>query len=370
MMILWLAVICYSLPLFLLIIIGRRILFSKLRTTSHSKKQALNLTELTVIVPLRNEEVNIKLLVSCIEQSTRLPYEIIFVDDHSTDNSYQYLNEFIKGRSSFKMIQLGAHHLGKKHAVRSGILEAKTEFVLMLDADVVFDTDFFENLSTLKKHDLIILPVKMFHKKWYQHFFIIDVYIANAVNEGISGLLRPVMASGANLVCHRGKFLSWDSQRNFDFLGGDDLHILKDFRNNNGVVAIEIDSKFSVLTEAPDTFKAFFSQRLRWSKNAMHVRDHLSSFLVMLQLFFTFSIFIFLCYFLVNSYVKEAVLLGSFKILFDLLLFYSFFKNKNQLLTLSLLPIYELVFPIYILILCFGVLFINPFWKNRKVQPS
>jgi cellulose synthase/poly-beta-1,6-N-acetylglucosamine synthase-like glycosyltransferase len=370
MMILWSAVICYSLPLFLLIIIGRRILFSKLRTTSHSKKQALNLTELTVIVPLRNEEVNIKRLVSCIEQSTRLPYEIIFVDDHSTDNSYQYLNEFIKGRSSFKMIQLGAHHLGKKHAVRSGILEAKTEFVLMLDADVVFDTDFFENLSTLKKHDLIILPVKMFHKKWYQHFFIIDVYIANAVNEGISGLLRPVMASGANLVCHREKFLSWDSQRNFDFLGGDDLHILKDFRNNNGVVAIEIDSKFSVLTEAPDTFKAFFSQRLRWSKNAMHVRDHLSSFLVMLQLFFTFSIFIFLCYFLVNSHVKEAVLLGSFKILFDLLLFYSFFKNKNQLLTLSLLPIYELVFPIYILILCFGVLFINPFWKNRKVQPS
>jgi glycosyltransferase involved in cell wall biosynthesis len=368
MMMLYLAIICYSLPLFVLIILGRILLFKKLKSNLCQNKQVLNLKDLTVIVPFRNEEMNLKRFFSCLEHSSMLPNQIIFVDDHSTDASCLYLNEFIKDRPAFKILKLETPLKGKKYAVRLGIREAKTECVLFLDADVLFDSKFFENLSALKKYDLIILPVKMFHKIWYQHFFILDVYIANAVNEGVSGLLRPVMASGANLLINREKFLSWDTQRNFDFLGGDDLHVLKDFRNNNGAVSIEMDAKFSVQTEAPRTIKAFFSQRLRWLKNAKQVRDDLSSLLIILQLILTFSIFILLFYFVWNAFFKEAILLGCFKIVFDVLLFYSFFKSKNQILTFIFLPIYELVFPVYILILSFGMLFIKPKWKNRNVQ--
>jgi biofilm PGA synthesis N-glycosyltransferase PgaC len=350
-----------------LITLGRYFLLSRIKEKEVSISQ-ISLHNLTVVVPFRNEEDNLKHFVSCIQNSTKHPIKFIFVDDHSEDDSFEYLNEVSKGHSEFVMLQLDKNKEGKKHAIRKGIYQCETEYVLTMDADVFFDIDFFENISTLQKHDLIILPVKMFHKKWYQHFFILDLYIANAANEGISGFFRPVMASGANLLINREKFLIWDSQRNFDFLGGDDLNILKDFRINNGDIQIEIDGKYSVKTEAPKTIKAYFSQRLRWTRNAMQVRDDLSSFLVLIQLFLTFSMVIMLCYLLANSYINNAILLVCFKLLFDLLVFYSFFKSKNQRITLCLMPFYELLFPIYILILSFGVLFIKPIWKNRIIH--
>jgi glycosyltransferase involved in cell wall biosynthesis len=365
-MIFWLTIICYALPLILLISFGR---FQLLHKKTKRNNIKFDLKELTVIIPFRNEETNLPAIVKCINNSTRLPLKFIFIDDHSTDSSLDYLKDLSVNNTDIHVVRLQDNLFGKKHALRLGVGLAKTKYVLFLDADVHFDKEYFENLTTIETGDLNILPVKMISTQWYQHFFIIDYNVVNAVNEAIAGWNRPIMASGANLLIAREKFMKWDSNNHFNYLGGDDLYILRDFRKNNGQILLESNKKYCVQTQGPNSVKEFISQRLRWINNSKKVSDNLSDFLVLLQLVLTFSYLTTFFYFLFHTLVEEALWLACFKFIFDILLFYPFFKNKEQVLPLCLLPIYELLFPIYVLILMIGMIFIKPKWKNRNINP-
>ena len=96
--------------------------------------------EISVVIPVYNEE-------SLIEESLRrvlhvfdkskLDYEIIVVDDGSTDKSYRLIRKFLFG----KKIRVIRHkkNRGYSAAVRSGICAAKGKYVGYLDADLQYD---------------------------------------------------------------------------------------------------------------------------------------------------------------------------------------------------------------------------------------
>lgn len=368
-MIFWLLIFFYFFSLFILIYFGRRLSSKKIKALqNNSFIPSINVNDLTVIIPFRNEEYNLKNLVSSIDNSTVLPKEFIFIDDHSDDGSLMFLNGISNNRSTIKIFKLDENVKGKKHAIRKGINVTQTAFILLLDADVLFDSMFFENIGKLKIHDMIILPVKMYPNKWFQHFFILDVYIANIVNEGIYGLYRPVMASGANFLIKRDSFLKWDKQNNFGYLGGDDLKILKDFQNYNGNIGLEIDQKYSVSTAAPQNLKTYFFQRLRWIRNARIVKDEFNSILMLLQLGLTASYVCVIFYFLSNKLYFEALSLLGFKVLLDMFLLFNFFNHRKQLATWIFIPIYEFLFPIILIVLTLGSLFVKTNWKGRPLE--
>ena len=53
--------------------------------------------ELSLVIPVLNEEKNIKLLINLIKKNLKtIKYEIIFIDDNSTDNSKKIIKEFEK----------------------------------------------------------------------------------------------------------------------------------------------------------------------------------------------------------------------------------------------------------------------------------
>ena len=201
--------------------------------------------------------------------------------------------------------------------------------------------------------------------KWYHHFFILDVNIANAVNEGITGWKRPVIASGANLLIKKASFLKWDTQTDFDYYGGDDLHILKDFIDNNADIGLEIDKRYSVKTSAPKNLQTYISQRLRWIRNARKVKDEWNTFLMFLQVGLTVLYFSVLTYFLVNSFFLKAILLLCLKVIIDMFVFFNFFNQRKQLKSWLLIPIYELLFPLVLIVLTLGSFFIKNNWKGR-----
>lgn len=92
--------------------------------------------KITVIVPIKNESENIKPLITEINEalSTDNDFEIIYIDDGSTDNSVQILQDLQKTMPHLRIIQHKTS-CGQSAAIRSGILYANNGIIVTLDGD-------------------------------------------------------------------------------------------------------------------------------------------------------------------------------------------------------------------------------------------
>lgn len=94
--------------------------------------------ELSIVIPLFNEEASLVELTEWIEQvlaRSELTYEIIFIDDGSTDNSWQVIKALSKKNSRVRGICFRRNY-GKSAALNEGFRLAQGEVVITMDADL------------------------------------------------------------------------------------------------------------------------------------------------------------------------------------------------------------------------------------------
>lgn len=93
--------------------------------------------KISVVIPSYNEERNIKKEVlkevGDYLKNQKLDYEVLVVDDGSSDNSVELIKKYIQKNNKFKLIQ--NPHGGKAIAVITGMEEAQGEIVLFTDMD-------------------------------------------------------------------------------------------------------------------------------------------------------------------------------------------------------------------------------------------
>jgi len=98
---------------------------------------------LSIVIPVHNEEPSILPLydrLTSVLQSLRKPYEIIFVDDASSDRSFELLSNLVETDSRMKVIQL-RRNFGQTAALAAGFHEAKGEIVISMDGDLQHDPE-------------------------------------------------------------------------------------------------------------------------------------------------------------------------------------------------------------------------------------
>jgi len=350
--------------LFLLLGIGLTFQWKKERTYLQ-KGNKLKLAEITVLIPFRNEEKRITDLLESILKSSVLPSKFLFIDDHSSDKSVAKINATLRD-FPFEILTVPDGEFGKKKALRIGIEAVETSYFLALDADVAFAENYFEQFEKLIPADLYILPAVLISKRWFEYFFEVDLLLVNALNTGLSGLKRPIIASGANLLVRKSAYEQYDFYETHAHIpSGDDIYLLRDFRNANAEVRVCTIPTFQVTTETPQSFSEFIHQRLRWVAKTGNVRDHLSTFLALVQFLLTIGFFSILIYLLFNSKFELALITFTFKILVEMMLFLPFFYRFKRMKAWFLLPIYQLLFPFYNLLILVLIPFFKPIWKGR-----
>jgi glycosyltransferase involved in cell wall biosynthesis len=149
----------------------------------------MNLEEITLIVPTKNEASNIEYFLDSV------PCEInIIIVDASTDNTF----EIIKSRkqSSIQFIRDGgniatARQLAAKHA--------KTDWLLFSDADVAFAKDYFEILSkiNLGAQHAGVIGAKLSRHRYRYYYRLFSQWLKMCCALGLPG------ASGSNMLVKR-----------------------------------------------------------------------------------------------------------------------------------------------------------------------
>ncbi|WP_396143877.1 glycosyltransferase family 2 protein [Flavobacterium sp.] len=106
--------------------------------------------ELTIIIPVFNEEKTIHLLLDKVKNVTlngNLQKQIIIIDDCSTDNTKSVINDYITSNVEFN-IQLFSHvkNKGKGAAIHTGISKATGDFTIIQDADLEYNPEEYNIL--------------------------------------------------------------------------------------------------------------------------------------------------------------------------------------------------------------------------------
>lgn len=115
---------------------------------------------LTVVIPSYNEMGNLRkgTLSKVLKylESNKFQFEVIVVDDGSTDGSLEYVKHFAKGEKTFKVIE--NKHSGKAGAVTTGMLAAKGDLILFADMDQATPIEELEKLIPYisKGYDVVI----------------------------------------------------------------------------------------------------------------------------------------------------------------------------------------------------------------------
>ena len=91
--------------------------------------------KISIIIPVFNEVGNIKILYNEITNSLKdiFEYEVIFVDDSSTDGSEQLLKKI--SNNSFVKVITNNKNMGQSYSLFNGIKEAKNNIIVTLDGD-------------------------------------------------------------------------------------------------------------------------------------------------------------------------------------------------------------------------------------------
>ncbi|MDH5427255.1 MAG: glycosyltransferase family 2 protein [Nitrospirota bacterium] len=116
----------------------------------------------SVVIPIKDERDNIPLLASQLltffegrPESATASFELVFVDDGSTDGSEAVLDELVQQSDAVRVIHLDKNH-GQTAAFDAGFRQAKGELIATMDGDLQYDpADFAKLLVMVNQVDLV-----------------------------------------------------------------------------------------------------------------------------------------------------------------------------------------------------------------------
>lgn len=115
---------------------------------------------LSIVIPLLNEEESLNELhhwIAQVMQSNGFSYEVLFIDDGSTDNSWRIITELTQKNNNVKGIRF-LRNFGKSQALHAGFLKAEGDVIITMDADLQDNPEEIPelyHLITTEGYDLI-----------------------------------------------------------------------------------------------------------------------------------------------------------------------------------------------------------------------
>lgn len=331
--------------------------------------EANNLIFISLVVPFRNEASKLPVLLESLTQQTHKRFQLILIDDHSTDQSYQLAQSYLSRFSDVHL--LSATFEGKKQALRQAIAQAKGDLIVCTDADCMPSKNWLKAIAQFQCKepcDLILAPLQMsYGKSLFSRLQALEFTSLIASAAGSAAVKMPVLANAANMAFSPRLWSQSEASLKEKEASGDDMFLLHQAKK----LALEVrflKSKEAMLKIAPSpNLSSFFNQRKRWAGKSKSYTDSQTILVGLVVLGVSLSLILGLLYALFFPwYWKVLLLLWFLKMLVDGGLLYrvsSFFEIKPLLIYI---PLLSLIYPFYALASVLGGLFGSFSWKGRR----
>ncbi len=332
-------------------------------------------TKFSIIIPFRNEEKNLTELLESLAQLNypKEQFEIIFVDDDSTDNSVQLITEFQNHAIVIKNNRMS--NSPKKDAIKTAINQAQFDWIITTDADCIVPQQWLQTFDTfIQKHPskLIAAPVKYTAKKTFlEQFQVFDFLSLQAVTVGGFGIRKPFLCNGANLCYHKPTFFEINGfEGNEDIASGDDIFLLEKISEKYpDEVHFLKSTNALVITKPQTTFRDLISQRIRWAAKTSSYKNSFAKF-IGITVFLMNLLIVLLCFlFIFKPHLWEILLVFlAVKLILDGLLIkkhYYFLKQKFS--TLNFIKS-SLCYPFFSMFVALSSFKSNYNWKGRQFK--
>lgn len=321
---------------------------------------------ISVIVPFKNEEKNLPQLLQNLILQSHKNFEIILIDDHSSDNSLMSIECL---RSQFIQITtITAQGNGKKNALKEGISKAKGKLIVCTDADCQPLENWLKSIAQYQEReacDLIICPVKMIvGNTLFSKLQALEFASLIATGAGAAASNMPILCNGANLA-----FTPKVWQESIGGLkekedSGDDMFLLMSIKKRGGKIRFLKSTAAMVETTSCETLTNFFNQRKRWASKSKSYTDWqvigvaLLVFLVCMVMLGSLA-----AGFFDPIFWKVALFLYGLKLLADVSLLMPSAKFFSIEKLLFYIPFLEIIYPFYVVIAVVGGLLGRFRWK-------
>jgi len=257
------------------------------------------LTFVSVVVACKNEQGNLPPLLNCLDSQDypRELYEVIIVNDNSTDRTFEVASDF---SMSCKKILLTNEGKGKKQAIRTGIKTASGNLIVTTDADCLMGKRWLRTIAAFfekEGSDMIICPVQLDEGSgFFRRFQELEFLGLQGITAGSAFSGESTMCNGANLSFKRQVYLD-NAENLYDRIAsGDDIFLLHSLKNNSKSSISWLESTESIVTaKSSSSPGGFFKQRRRWLSKGKYYRDlftYLLGIVTFITIFFQVVTFI------------------------------------------------------------------------------
>jgi poly-beta-1,6-N-acetyl-D-glucosamine synthase len=326
---------------------------------------------ISVIIPVRNEEMRIGTLLKDLSVQEYKNFEIIVVNDDSEDETLWMV-------SRYELKNLNVVHnkgKGKKAAITTGIAAARGSIVVTTDADCSVRPQWLKYIRAPFREQKVMMVFGGVRMQGEKRFFdsLQSMEFSSLIGSGAStaALGFPTMCNGANLAFRRNVFSELKGyQDNLDIPSGDDEFLMRKIhkRYPKGVRFINHPDAI-VTTGTQDNPEAFLNQRIRWASkwkyNSSRITQAVAVAVVLFQLTFLVNwVLVFTPYILQSFFFIAIKMILEAAVLLQVCRFLSARWNWLAFFTL------QVIYPFYVI----GVAitsFFRPFeWKHRIYKPE
>lgn len=231
----------------------------------------VNLTfSASVLVPFRNEEKTLEELVQILSYQREVDFEVIFVDDHSTDKSLEVLSKVLpQAKFRWKLIEL-KDNSGKKAAITEGIKHASHGLIVTTDADCKMAPLWLQTIMATFQNpeiQMVLGPIMLTGNTPWHLTQSIEYTPLVGLTRIMAELGKPIMANGGNLAYRKSVFEEVNGFQGVDGTpsGDDELLMNKIAKKYPKGVVFQSSRNAVVTTDAMPDWNGFLNQRLRWA---------------------------------------------------------------------------------------------------------
>jgi 1,2-diacylglycerol 3-beta-glucosyltransferase len=331
-------------------------------------QNSINLS-VSVIIAARNEEANLhECLESVANQTYPISlYEIIVVNDGSTDGTEAICNDFIKRYPNIKSIQVKDDIIirGKANALAQGIEAGTGEIILITDADCTVPKTWVEQTANRYDSEVGLIGGFTLQKATtpFEGMQSLDWTFILGMAAATAGLGHPLGSIGNNLSFRRSAYDQVGGYRKLKFSVTEDYTVVQAIiGSNKWKYLYPIDLKHLVESKSCPNFQLLVRQKHRWGKGGLDMKPAGLAIMV-IGFLMHLSPFVMLLW---GGVVQAATAL-MIKFIADYVFLYQILRRLDRKEDLRWFYWFEIYFTIYILLLPFLVFFGGKVkWKGRE----